>query len=138
MKSIIPMKIKCSAALLSLLVTGCVSPPATRISGTVDGVPFSITSPKQVDMAGFHLRADKSNGTFDLAIDRLGSTNSADVIQTTGAAQVAQIKALGDALSQAVSTAGQAFASGGTAIALRDAVKSASPAPAPSVNATSK
>ena len=134
------MKTKTFAFLVPLALAGCVSPPATRITGTVDGVPFSVSSPKQVDMAGFKLHADKQNGVFDLTIDRLGSTNSPDVIQTTGSAQVAQIKAFGDALSQAVSTTGQAFASGRTTLALKEALKTASPAPAAatSITATNK
>lgn len=120
-----------SAVCLSL--AGCVSPPATEISGTVDGVPFKIKSPKQVDMTGFHLAADKQKQTFNLDIDRLGSTNSSDVIQTTGAAQAAQINAFGNAISQVANSVGQAVASGGTTLALQEAMKARAPATAPTI-----
>ena len=134
------MKTFHAAVITASLLCGCVSPPATKITGTVDGVPFSINSPKQVDMTGFKLHADKNAGTFDLTIDRIGSTNSSDVIQTTGAAQVAQINAVGNAISQAAQAAGQAFASGGATLALQQAVKAASPSSPviPSVTATNK
>lgn len=115
------------------LLVGCVAPPATDISGEFDGHPFRIKSPKQVDMTGFKLNADKTKGTFDLTIDRLGSTNSSDVIQTTGAAQIGLVNAVGNAAGQVAQQIVQGMATGGASVALKEAIRAAPQPAAPAL-----
>lgn len=127
-------------ALCSLLFTigsGCVNPPATKIKGEVNGKPFSLESPKQVDMKNFKLHC-AANGDVDLSIEQLGSTNSPDVIQTTGAAQVGMINAVGNVAAQVASQVVQGIATGGAAQAVKAAIQTANQPSTPSITNTNK
>lgn len=70
-------------ALLSLiLLTGCVIVPHTHISGVINGHPFEVDSPKDVNGLDINI---ETNGSAHIHLD--SSKNSPDVISATGNAQ---------------------------------------------------
>jgi hypothetical protein len=92
-----------AAAFLS---GGCVSPPkeivpATQITGTIGGKPFSLTSPKNVSIA--YLRVDAAtNGTVSMTISNMSANVDDNAIQLAGAAYASSISAQGTAFVQMV------------------------------------
>lgn len=96
------------AVMAALACAGCVAPPATIIKGSLAGVPFYLKSPKEIAIENLNLMVVSNAVTLSIA--RLGSTNSPQVIQTTAAAQVDMINAVGAQVQQAVATGMKAAA----------------------------
>lgn len=100
-------KIKLQTVVLSIglaCLTGCVGwiVPKTSITGSVGGQPFSLQSPKDVEIGSLNVKAE-TNGTLSLCISNMVSKNNPAVIQTTADAQVQLINAVGAQIMQAAS-----------------------------------
>lgn len=92
MKKLIP--------ILALALCGCVNVPKTIISGTIDGWPFSISSPKDSQVIGLEITSN-TNGVH-IHIDSLAARMNPEVITTTGEAQAKLLKVAFDSGLQAV------------------------------------
>jgi uncharacterized lipoprotein YajG len=90
--------------VLSVMLTGCVMPPATQISSGA----FSLTAPKNLTAQGVEITKD-AHGTIAVRIDRIVSTNSPQVIDSTAAGQAAMLSEL-RSLMQTLIDAGKAAA----------------------------
>lgn len=92
------------------LLTGCVaqSVPMTRITGTIDGQPFTLNTPKDSKLTGLEITAQSGGLTnyCRIRVDALEAHMNPDVITTTGDAQAKLIKATGDATLQAIQAGG--------------------------------
>lgn len=85
-----------AAALViaSAALSGCVNVPKTTITGTIDGTPFALSSPKDSQLQGLEILST-SNGVH-IHIDSVTARMNPDVITMTGDAQVKIIKAVAD------------------------------------------
>lgn len=82
--------------LAVLLLTGCASVPATKITFSPSTGAFTLDSPKDVHVQ--KLKSDIQNGKFTIALEGLSSTNSPDVIAAVAAANTAMAQQLVEAL----------------------------------------
>lgn len=86
---------------LAVSLTGCMSVrdsvPATQITGSVGGKPFSFTGPKDLALATLHIEA-KPDGSVTLDVKGLNARTNPDVITTTGDAQAKITTAQGAAV----------------------------------------
>jgi hypothetical protein len=84
------------------LASGCAlftpsSPvPATRVSGSIGGIPFTLEAPKQVSAKGVELDMTVATNTFRLRIAELSSVNDPQVIDKASAGRIAETKAMFD------------------------------------------
>ncbi len=90
--------------LTALALAGCVAVPKTKITGTIAGQPFSISSPKDSELRGLEVMA-ASNGVVTIKIESLSAKMNPDVISTTAAGQAAMINGIAGMVTNAVSAA---------------------------------
>jgi hypothetical protein len=97
--------------VLALTMTGCMSlsVPKTVISGNIAGQPFSITSPKDSELAGLAITVT-TNGAVSIRIETLKATMNPAIISMTGDAQAKIISAVASGVAGALGTAGGAAA----------------------------
>lgn len=100
----------CALCALCGSITGCQtvrdSVPATQITGSVGGKPFSFTGPKDLALDSLHIEA-KPDGSVVLDVNKLNARTNPDVITTTGDAQAKITKAQGEAIVNALQATGQ-------------------------------
>jgi hypothetical protein len=92
-------------SVIGLLVfAGCAnlrnSVPATQITGTAGGKPFSFTGPKDLQLGWLQITAD-TNGAVSLTLSNLVAKTNPDVITTTAAGQAVITAAQADAVIKA-------------------------------------
>jgi len=68
--------------------------PKTTITGTVAGKPFAISTPKDSDLTGLHIKAD-TNGTVSVDIEHLSAFMNPTNISATGDAAEKIVTATG-------------------------------------------
>lgn len=101
-------------ALLPLC--GCIGNivPKTTISGSLGGAPFSITSPKNSELAGLEITntRSESNSVTSIKIQSLKAAMDPAVITTTGEAQAKIVTAAFDSGAAFAGKVGAAVATG--------------------------
>lgn len=99
------------AAGLALLAAGCVSKvvPQTKITGSIGGKPFSLSTPKDSDLQGFEISAG-TNGEVRVRLEKLTARTNPDVITQSGAAQAAIVEASGNVFEKGVAAGVKAAA----------------------------
>ena len=90
----------CLSVLALIGLTACTSlrdsVPATQITGTVGGKPFTFTGPKDLNLGYFQATAN-ATGDVSVTLSNLTARTNPDVITTTGDAQAKLIAAQADA-----------------------------------------
>lgn len=101
------------AALALVAMTGCVGRvmPQTTIKGSIGGKPFSVTTPKDSELAGLEITA-QTNGAVSVKLQSLKAQINPEAVATTGAAQTAIINATADVVSKATEAGMRAAAAG--------------------------
>lgn len=91
----LPFQLFSMSAFSILLLSGCIaaSVPKTVITGSIGGKPFTLSSPKDSDLAGLKITAD-TNGAVSITLTSLAVRMNPDVITTTGDAQVKLVNAV--------------------------------------------
>lgn len=97
-------------ALLLLPLCGCMnlSIPRTTITGTINGQPFSLSSPKDSELQGLSITA--SSNSVCITVQSLKATMNPANIQMTGDAQAKIITAVASGVANAMGTAAGAAA----------------------------
>ena len=103
------MKSTLALIIAAASLTGCTtvrdSVPATQITGSVGGKPFSFTGPKDLALDSLHIEA-KPDGSVVLDVNKLNARTNPDIITTTGDAQAKITKAQGEAIVNALQATG--------------------------------
>lgn len=86
--------------------------PATRISGTLGGAPFTLESPKQGEWTGVDLTMSTGVTNFHLHIDSVKAVNDPQVIDKASAGRVAEINAWKDLMATGIEKGGEGIAKG--------------------------
>lgn len=109
MKKYLSLAICFLAGVALTSCTGCAlskSPvPATRVSGSYAGVPFTLESPKQAEWLGVDVTLTTGTTNFHLHIDSVKALNDPQVIDKASAGRVAEIKAWSDFADKKVEAA---------------------------------
>jgi len=104
------MKTTIALILVTASLCGCQtvrdSVPATQITGSVGGKPFSFTGPKDLALDSLHIEA-KPDGSVVLDVNKLNARTNPDIITTTGDAQAKITKAQGEAVVNAFEAGGK-------------------------------
>ena len=96
---------------LILTLTGCMalSVPRTQISGTINGQPFTLSTPKDSEMKNLmiEVRGVDHFGTnyTAISIDSLEANMNPEIITTTADRQIKMIQAIGSEIRSTAATA---------------------------------
>ena len=106
------MKNKLFCLLAALALTGCVNVPKTIISGAINGVPFSLTSPKDSKLTGLEITAQTGGLTnyMRISVQSLEAKMNPEVITTTADGQVKLINAVGSEIRSGMAAAAKGAA----------------------------
>lgn len=84
-------------SIAAVALSGCVSTPETKITGTLFGKPLELKLPKDDNIENFDFTAS-TNGTFHLTIGKLTATNSPSVIGASGTYQTGVLGSISTSL----------------------------------------
>lgn len=110
-------------AVMVAVLCGCVNVPKSKISGTINGIPFTVESPKDSKLQGLtvEVRGTDNFGGTNFARVRLDSMEAhmnPEVITTTGDAQVKLVNAIGEHIIKGMGAAAAAAGTGGGSLLL--------------------
>lgn len=94
------MKNKILATLSCIILAGCVEPPANMLKLHTPKGDYTWTSPKNVTMEGLKAMVSP-DGTIDIVVNHISSTNDPQVISKTAAGQAALVREYGKAMNSA-------------------------------------
>jgi len=110
-------------AAFTLVFAGCQSldtlnanTPHLNLQGTINGQPFSLSNPKDTILDGLDISV-ATNGTANIHIDHLSTTENPTNIVNTGTAEANVVTATGNAIVNALQVAGAAAIQGASAAA---------------------